>query len=74
MDSNVYILQSERGVAYTRDKTSYMQEAKSVGGLMGKGGGIMTGFDGNIKGHPQDNIRVTVSEYKVYNLLLASPL
>ena len=42
---------------------------------MGKGGGgIIVGLYGNIKGHPQDNIRVIVSEFKVYNLLLASPL
>ena len=49
--------------------------SKKCRGAYGQGGGIIiTGFYGNIKGHPQDNIRVTVSEYKVYNLLLASPL
>ena len=44
------------------------------GGLRASGGGVIVGFYGNIKGHPQDTIRVTVSEYNVYNLLLASPL
>ena len=41
---------------------------------MGRGG-VVVEFYGSIKGHPQDNnIRVIVSEYKVYDLLLASPL
>ena len=52
----------------------YVQE-QSVGGLMhGQGGSVIAGFYGSIKGHPQDNNRVTVSEFKVYNFLLASPL
>ena len=40
------------------------------------GGGcdVIAGFYSNVKGHSQYNIRVTLSEYKVYNLLLASPL
>ena len=52
---------------------------------MGKGGGVIAGFYsgikkicgilyGSIKGHPQDSNRVPVSELKVYNFLLASPL
>ena len=53
----------------------YMQEQSVGRGLMGKwDGGVIVGFYSSVKGHPQDNIRVTVSEYKVYNLLLASPL
>lgn len=35
------------------------------------GGNVITGLYGNMKWHLQYN---TVSEYKVYNLLLASPL
>ena len=37
-------------------------------GLMGKwegegaGGGVIAGFYGNVKGHPQDNVRVTVMQ------------
>ena len=26
------------------------------------GGGVIAGFYGSVKGHPQDNIRVTVSQ------------
>ena len=54
----------------------YMLEQSVGGGAYGQvGGGVIAGFYGNIKGHPQDIIiRVTVSKYKVYNLLLASPL
>ena len=48
-----------------RNKTTcmYMQE-QSVWGLMGMGG-VIVGFYSNIKGHPQDTIRVTVSEYTI---------
>ena len=53
----------------------YMQEQSVEGGGVGGGCGVIAGFYGNVKGHPPYNIiRVTVSEYKVYNLLLASPL
>ena len=41
----------------------------------GGGGGVVWCNCGiHVKGHLQYNIRVTVSEYKVYSLLLASPL
>ena len=43
-------------------------------GKWGGGGGVIAGFYGNVKGHLPYNIRYTVSEYKVYNLLLASLL
>ena len=52
-----------------RNKTTcmYMQE-QSVWGLMGMGG-VIVGFYSNIKGHPQDTIRVTVSEYTICSWL-----
>ena len=34
-------------------------------GAYGQGGGVIVGFYSNIKGHPQDTIRVTVSEYTI---------
>ena len=76
MDSTIYILWPDRGRAYVQDKTTYVYEGtKCRGGLRASGGGgVIVGLYGNIKGHPQDTIRVTVSEYNVYNLLLASPL
>ena len=41
---------------------------------VGGGCGVIAGFYGNVKGHPPYNIRDTVSEYKVYNLLCMSQL
>ena len=54
----------------------YGMQERSVGGggLWAGGGSVITGFYGNIEGHCQDIIRITVSEYKVYNLLLGSAL
>ena len=53
----------------------YMQEQSVGGGAYRQvGDGVIAGFYGNVKDYPQDIFRVTVSEYKVYNWLLASPL
>ena len=54
---NIYILQSERGGAYTRDKTTYAGTWAKIaggGGLYARGGGVFAGFYG-IK-HSADKI------------------
>ena len=44
---NIYILQSERGGAYTRDKTTYAGTwAKIAGGGLYARGGVFAGFYG----------------------------
>ena len=55
-------------------RQNYLYAGIKCRAAYGQGGGIIAGFYGKIKGHPLDNIRVTASEYKVYYLLLASPL
>ena len=47
---NIYILQSERGGAYTRDKITYAGTwAKIAGGAYTRGGGVFAGFYGIYK-------------------------
>ena len=54
----------EREGLYTRQNYLHVYAGTKCRGegLMGKwgGGGIIAGFYGNVKGHPQKNIRVTV--------------
>ena len=64
----------EREGLYTRQKYLYVYAGTKWGRGVGGGCGVIAGFYGNVKGHPPYNIRDIVSEYEVYNLLLASPL
>ena len=64
----------EREGLYARHNYLHVYAGTKCRGAYGQGG-VVVEFYGSIKGHPQDNnIRVIVSEYKVYDLLLASPL